>query len=128
MKTFALPLSKFAIRRLQKDCNGFLRIFYPDQAAHSVGTSHESYRFGGKQWTLATDAATPIATWRPDLLKQYGISRPQTRDKVLALARSGFVTVSALPIDVLTNSYMFCEALGETPFSREDVLASERLS
>lgn len=65
---------------------------------------------------------------RPDLLKQYGISRPQTRDKVLALARSGFVTVSAFPIDVLMNSYMFCEALGETLFSREDVLASERLS
>jgi multiple sugar transport system substrate-binding protein len=38
--------------------------FLSDQAAHSVGASHESYRFREKQWTLATDAATPVATWQ----------------------------------------------------------------
>jgi multiple sugar transport system substrate-binding protein len=101
--------------------------FLSDQAAHSVGASHESYRFGGKQWTLATDAATPIATWRPDLMEQHGISLPRTWEEVLALARSGFVTVSAFPVDVLMHSYMFCEALGESPFASECRLASDEV-
>jgi len=101
--------------------------FLSDQAANSVGGSHESYRFAGKQWTLATDAATPIATWRPDLMKQNGLALPQTWDEVLALARGGFVTVSAFPIDVLMNTYMFCEALGETPFTIDGELASHEV-
>ena len=101
--------------------------FLSDQAAHSVGGSHESYRFAGKQWTLATDAATPIATWRPDLMKQNGLAQPQTWDEVLALARGGFVTVSAFPIDVLMHTYMFCEALGETPFTIDGELASHEV-
>jgi multiple sugar transport system substrate-binding protein len=101
--------------------------FLSDQAANSVGGSHESYRFAGKQWTLATDAATPIATWRPDLMKQNGLAAPQTWDEVLALARGGFVTVSAFPIDVLMNTYMFCEALGETPFTIDGELASHEV-
>jgi multiple sugar transport system substrate-binding protein len=101
--------------------------FLADQAVNSVGASHQSYCFGGKQWTLATDAATPIATWRPDLMKRHGISRPQTWEEVVELARSGFVTVSAFPIDVLMSTYMFCEALGETPFTREEDLAHEEV-
>ena len=99
--------------------------FLADQSANSVGASHESYRFGGRQWTLATDAATPIATWREDVIAQHGISLPQNWEDVLGLARSGFVTVSAFPIDVLMNSYMFCSALGEVPFTREDGLAPD---
>lgn len=97
--------------------------FLADQSANSVGASHESYQFHGKQWTLATDAATPIATWRPDLMPRHGLAIPQTWDEVLALASEGFVTVSAFPIDVLMHTYTFCEALGEAPF-QENRLAS----
>jgi multiple sugar transport system substrate-binding protein len=91
--------------------------FLADQAAHSVGASHDSYRFEGHQWTLATDAAAPIATWRPDLVEKYGLSLPGTWDEVMALAREGFVTVSAFPIDVLMHTYMFTQAAGHVPFS-----------
>jgi multiple sugar transport system substrate-binding protein len=35
--------------------------FLRDQAANTVGLSHESYRFGGHQWALAIDAAAPSA-------------------------------------------------------------------
>ena len=61
--------------------------FLADQAANSVGGSHESYRFMGKQWTLATDAAAPIATWRPDLIEKHSLELPQTWEHVLELAR-----------------------------------------
>src|SRR5688500_6340925 len=43
-----LPLDKF----LPGD-------YLKDQEQHSVGYSHLSYHFGGHQWALAIDAATP---------------------------------------------------------------------
>lgn len=98
--------------------------FIADQRAHSVGGSCDSYRFEDKQWTLATDAATPIATWRPDLLERHGLSLPKTWQEVLDLAAEGYVTSSLFPIDVLMNSYMFCQAQGETPFATGNGLAS----
>lgn len=97
--------------------------FLEDQASHSVGRSHESYRFQDRQWTLATDAATPISTWRPDLFQKYGLEIPKTWSDVLDMAKAGFVCVSAFPIDVLMHSYMFCEALGHTPFASDGKIA-----
>jgi multiple sugar transport system substrate-binding protein len=44
-----------------------------DLAANSVGASHESYSYEGRQWALAIDAAAPISTCRLDLLDRYGI-------------------------------------------------------
>lgn len=97
--------------------------FLNDQATNSVGGSHASYHFDGHQWTLASDAAAPIATWRPDLLKQHGLSLPDTWEAVLRLAEQGAVTVSLFPVDVLMNLYMFCEAQGKPCFETEDELA-----
>jgi multiple sugar transport system substrate-binding protein len=102
--------------------------FLADQAANSVGGSHESYRFNGKQWTLASDAATPIATWRPDLIKKHKLTLPQTWEEVLELARREFVTVSAFPIDVLMHSYMFSTALGHKVFSGDCIAPDEILA
>ncbi len=101
--------------------------FLADQAAHSVGGSHGSYHFMGKQWTLATDAAAPIATWRPDLMEKHGLPHPETWEDVLALAARGFVTVSAFPIDMLMHSYTFCAALGSEPFVDGKVAPDEIL-
>ncbi len=97
--------------------------FLADQAANSVGGSHGSYRFAGKQWTLATDAAAPIATWRPDLIERHQLTLPKTWEDVIELARRGFVTVSAFPIDVLMHSYTFSAASGQEPFPAGDQIA-----
>jgi multiple sugar transport system substrate-binding protein len=102
--------------------------FLAEQAANSVGGSHESYRFNGRQWTLATDAAAPIATWRLDLIEKYKLILPQTWEEVIALARRGFVTVSAFPIDVLMHSYMFSAALGYKPFAEDGVAPDDVLA
>jgi multiple sugar transport system substrate-binding protein len=96
--------------------------FLADQRANSVGASYSSYAIGGRQWGLATDAAAPIATYRGDLMERFGIQLPQTWSDVLVLAEEGFVTVAAYPVDVLMHVYMFCDALGGTPFANEDVL------
>jgi multiple sugar transport system substrate-binding protein len=61
--------------------------FLDDQAANSVGPSHRSYRYGGHQWALATDAAGHVAAYRPDLLDEIG-GLPRTWDDVLAVAET----------------------------------------
>lgn len=91
--------------------------FLADQAANSVGQSHVSYNIGGHQYALATDAATPIAGWRPDLLAKFGVELPAKWDDLLALARRGLVTVPAIPIDSLMNLFMLANALDAEPFT-----------
>ena len=98
-----------------------------EQAANSVGGSHASYRFQNRQWTLASDAAAPIATWRVDLMEKHGVTLPETWDDVLVLAKHGFVTVSASPIDMLMHSYTFCAALGHAPFMTDGGVASDEI-
>jgi len=101
--------------------------FLDDQANNSVGQSHVSYQFKGKQWTLVTDAAAPVSTWRPDLVEKYNISLPQTWEQLLDLAKSGYVSLAAYPIDLLMHTYMLVEALGHPPFSTEEGIGPEEL-
>lgn len=99
--------------------------FLADQAAQSVGRSHESYSHLGHQWTLATDAAAPVATWRPDLMEARGLMVPETWEGVMELARGGHVAVSLFPVDVLMHVYMFCHALGTPAFADDNALAPD---
>jgi multiple sugar transport system substrate-binding protein len=93
--------------------------YLQDQAANSVGASHESYIYDGHQWSLATDAATPIASYRPDLLEKHKLGLPKTWDEVLELAESGMVIVPAVAIDSLMNVYYFCVNRGIPLFENE---------
>ena len=96
--------------------------FLADQNTHSVGESHRSYFYGGHQWALAIDAATPVSSWRADLLERANAKVPETWDEVLELASRGMVAIASLPVDSLMNFYMFCCALGHNPFSRENLV------
>jgi multiple sugar transport system substrate-binding protein len=99
--------------------------YLADQLKNSVGRSHESYFYGGHQWALAIDAATPVASYRADLLHANHTSLPQTWEDVLALAKDGKVAVPAIPIDILMNFYMFCIAQGKEPFAADDEVIDE---
>ena len=99
--------------------------YLQDQLENSVGRSHESYNYGGHQWALAIDAATPVASYRADLLKASNTSLPQTWDDVLQLAKDGKVAIPAVPIDVLMNFYMFCISHGTEPFQSEEKVIDE---
>ncbi len=101
--------------------------FLDDQLANSVGASHSSYNYGGRQWALAIDTAAPISGWRSDLLERFHAAVPQTWDDLLALARHGLVALPGLAIDSLMNFYMLCGALGEEPFQHEDRIVSESI-
>ena len=90
-----------------------------EQRQNSVGQSHESYFYNGHQWALAIDAATPVASYRADLLKKHNAKLPETWEEVIALAEQGKVAVPAIPIDLLMNFYMFCIAHGSAPFATD---------
>ena len=77
-------------------------------AAQSVGLSHPSYDFGGRQWALAIDAATPVASFRPDLLE----APPRHWDAVMALARAGRVAIPLIPINALMTFFGLARNLG----------------
>ncbi|KAA5540852.1 ABC transporter substrate-binding protein [Adhaeribacter rhizoryzae] len=97
-----------------------------EQEQHSVGYSHLSYNYGGHQWALAIDAATPAASYRPDLIAKHNQTLPDTWEDVLALAKKGKVAVPAIPIDLLMNFYTFCLAHGQEPFlTKSEVINKE---
>ena len=54
--------------------------FMADQAANSVGLSHPSYEFDGSHFALVIDAATPVSSYRPDILQKLGVGVPKTWD------------------------------------------------
>jgi multiple sugar transport system substrate-binding protein len=98
--------------------------FFADQAANSVGASHASYIYDGHQWALAIDAATPVASWRPDLLARHKVAVPQTWDELMELARHGLVGLPAIAVDSLMNLYMLWLDEGEEPFLPDGSVAS----
>lgn len=98
--------------------------FWQDQAAHSVGRSHDSYHYNGHQWAIAIDAATPVASYRADLFERQHVELPRTWDDVVALADKGRVAVPGIPIDLLMNFYTFCLAHGQEPFTAPDTVVN----
>lgn len=99
--------------------------YLQDQLNNSVGYSHQSYNYENKQWALAIDAATPVASYRKDLFDKSNITVPQTWEELIALAKTGVVAVPAIPIDMLMNFYSFCIAHGQEPFANEDTVIDE---
>jgi multiple sugar transport system substrate-binding protein len=99
--------------------------YLKNQADNSVGDSHFSYNYEGGQWALAIDAATPVASYRRDLLTDHNKSIPQTWEEVLVLAKMGKVAAPAIPIDLLMNFYTFCIAHGKEPFQTSEEVIDE---
>ncbi|MGB5665854.1 MAG: ABC transporter substrate-binding protein [Maribacter sp.] len=103
------------------------KAFINDLKENSVGHSHESYSSNGHQWALAVDAATPVASSRPDILESKGIKLPETYDDLLVLAKKGLVIMPSIPQDTLMNFYMMCCTLGEDVCNSKDYIVSEEI-
>lgn len=101
--------------------------FLANLAENTVGRSHESYTSNGHQYALAIDAATPVASSRPDILEEKGLSLPKTYDDLLALAKKGLVIMPGIPQDTLMNFYMMCCNLGEDVCTSKEHVVSEEI-
>ena len=97
--------------------------FLAGQAANSVGQSHSSYIYNGRQWALAIDAATPVSGYRPELISAAEL--PRTWSDLLTLARRGLVATPGLAIDALMAFFMFANALGTQPFANPGVICDK---
>ena len=93
--------------------------FLENQFRNSVGDSHFSYLYAGHQWAFAIDAATPVASYRLDLLRQSCTAIPEDWSDLIYLTKKGKVAAPAIPIDLLMNFYMFSIALGQEPFQND---------
>lgn len=100
------------------------KAYLDDQRVNTVGHSFESYSYDGHQWALPIDAATPVASSRPDLLNKHCFELPASFSDLLKLADKGLVAFAGIPIDVLMNFYTFCCSLGEDPCQQEDLIVS----
>lgn len=89
-------------------------------AADSIGSSHSSYTFGGRQWALAVDAACQVTAVRDDLLEGVPV---QTWDDVVALARArpGAVALALSPAHSI-SSWLTLVANAGDPAARSDSL------
>ena len=86
--------------------------FLDEQAAQSVGPSARSYSADGHLRALAIDTATPVASWRPDLIAAGDL--PRSWADLLELARAGRVLIPGIPVDTLMNFYMVCSTWERT--------------
>jgi len=103
------------------------KAFMDDQATNTVGKSHESYSYGGHQWALAIDAATPVAASRPDLFEKHGLSLPKTYKDLVELSKTGMVAIPGIPQDTLMSFYMICSTMGEDVGQSKDYFISEKM-
>jgi multiple sugar transport system substrate-binding protein len=68
-------------------------------AKTSMGQSHPSYTYRGKQWALAVDTAAQVTAYRPD----RAASAPQLWSDVIAEARLGNVLWAQKPVDAFST-------------------------
>ncbi|WP_437223707.1 ABC transporter substrate-binding protein [Planctomicrobium sp. SH661] len=92
-----------------------------DLEENSVGPSHRSYAWEGHQWGLAIDAATPSASYRPDLLFELESEIPSDWAGVLELAArcrsSGkWIAMPFGPVDAITAFLSLAANFGQQPF------------
>ncbi|OYU54781.1 MAG: ABC transporter substrate-binding protein [Chitinophagaceae bacterium BSSC1] len=101
--------------------------YLENQLENSVGNSHLSYHYQGHQWALAIDAATPAASYRPDLFAKAHQTIPNNWEALLDLAKAGKVAIPAIPIDCLMNFYSFCILHGKYPFTNQSILIDNEI-
>jgi multiple sugar transport system substrate-binding protein len=92
-------------------------------AADSVGPSWQSYWYRSGLWALPIDAATQVASYRPDLLRALSPVIPVTFDDVLELGEKArktgkYIVVPACPTDAISLFFTLSANLGY-PISEE---------
>jgi multiple sugar transport system substrate-binding protein len=102
-------------------------------AADSVGPSWESYWYGDGLWALPVDAATQVASYRPDLLQQFSSEVPRTFDDVLNLARKAHdfdksVVVPACPTDAISLFFTLSANLGHPIAEASEIFIADAVA
>jgi multiple sugar transport system substrate-binding protein len=86
-------------------------------AADSLGPSWESYWYAAGLWAFPIDAATQVASYRPDLLLALSPAVPETFEGVLELGKKvrkagKYIVVPACPTDAVSLFFTLSANLG----------------
>jgi multiple sugar transport system substrate-binding protein len=111
------PWAGFAFEKnLVRDLNLLLpEAVLRDFAQSSIGSTFESYSYGGRLLALPIDAATPAPSWRSDLLERAGVSPPRTWAEAVALAQRKLAVLPGFNADLFLHFLMLLKALGADP-------------
>lgn len=90
-----------------------------------VGPAFRSYNYQGNLLALPIDMATPVPSWRPDLLERHGRTIPATISEVIDLADAGLAIMPAFPADLFLNWSMLLAALNANPFNSPEKIADQ---
>lgn len=96
------------------DADGLAR-----RADDSVGPSHESYHWQGKQWALAIDAACQVSALRPHDIAAAPSHWPDALELARDLGRER-VVIAANPTHLWCTFLTLCETVSEPGLARFD--------
>ena len=96
-----------------------------DLEQNCAGPSFESYVFDGKLLAIPIDGATPVPSWRPDLIERNELQLPSTWDDLISLADKKHVVMPGFGADLFLNWLMLLHALDAHPFDRLDIIADK---
>jgi multiple sugar transport system substrate-binding protein len=102
-------------------------------AADSVGPSWESYWYAGGLWALPIDAATQVASYRPELLMSLSTTVPQSMEQVMDLGHAArttgrWIVLPVCPTDAISLFFTLSANLGHPIPEETEVFAEEAVA
>ncbi len=98
-----------------------------DLAKNCVGASFDSYVYQGKLLALPIDVATPVPSWRPDLMERNHAEVPVDWEGLVSLADKKLAVMPGFGADLFLNWLMLLHALDAKPFGNAEAIAKKRL-
>jgi len=102
-------------------------------AKDSVGPSWDSYWYDGGLWAYPIDAATQVASYRPDLMAAFPDPAPQSFDAVLQLGQKArasgkYIMVPACPTDAISLFFTLSASLGYPIAEEQEIFVEESVA
>src|SRR5680860_423203 len=97
-----------------------------DLENNCIGRSFESYVLEDKLLAIPIDGATPVPSWRPDLIEKHGLQVPKTWDDLIAMSDNKHVVMPGFGADLFLNWLMFLHALDGHPFESPGTIADKQ--
>lgn len=98
---------------------------WDDLQNNCVGASFDSYIFDDKLLAIPIDLATPVPSWRPDLINTNSFKLPVTWEDLILMADRHQVIMPAFNADLFLNWMMLLYALEAHPFENRDAIAEK---
>ena len=90
-----------------------------------MGSTFKSYILDNKLLAVPIDAATPVPSWRPDLIEKNDLQIPSTWEELISMADKKHVVMPGFGADLFLNWLMLLHALDAHPFESVDNIAEK---